>query len=232
MEATPKPKSVKEYTTETLEGIGLAWENMCGQPVPVIAMVSSAWHATAYAAAHPQKISEITFAATCFSAGKYENNLVYFGSSVLELCSHNAWLMTKTIDYIQKNVDEIETFKKTIKRAFTNSKPDCDVLEREFDSPFHGERIKMALIRSPESVKHDYFNQVHFSWASIGNLNVPVKFFHGSEDSIHKIPDLKRLINSIGDVPLVVNQDTGHIMQYEHFHSLLTQSLGLADHGS
>ena len=229
LESAPTPKSVEHYSRETIEGIDLAWQNMCGEPVHVIAMVSSAWHATAFATAYPQKVSGITFAATCFSAGKYENNLVYFGSSIMELCSRNVWLMTKTVDFIQKSVKDVDTFGKTIKRVFKYSNSDSDVLEREFDSPFYGDRIKMAMVQSPESVKHDYFNQIHFSWSSIGNLEVPVKFVHGSEDSMHKISDLKRLIKHIGNVPLTVMENTGHLMQYEHFQLLIRNALNLPD---
>ena len=202
---------------------------MCGEPVHLIAMVSSAWHATKFATTYPQKVSGITFAATCFSAGKYENNLVYFGSSIMELCSRNVWLMTKTVDFIQKNVDDVSAFGKTIKRVFINSTPDSKVLEREFGSPFFGDRIKTAMVRSPESVKHDYFNQIHFSWSSIGNLKIPVNFVHGSHDSIHKIADLKRLIKNIGNASITVMDNTGHIMQYEHFHSLIKDALNLTD---
>lgn len=229
LESTPNPKSVAHYSQETIEGINLAWENMCGEPVHVVAMVSSAWHATAFATSHPQRVSGITFAATCFSAGKYENNLVYFGSSVMELCSRNVWLMTKTVDFIQKSVEDVSTFEKTIKRVFAHSIPDCAVLEREFGAPFYGERIKLAMVGSPESVKHDYFNQIHFSWSSIGDLGIPVKFIHGSQDSVHKISDLKRLIKNIGKTSLSVMEDTGHIMQYKHFHELLRNALDLKE---
>lgn len=229
LESTPIPKSVKHYSRETIEGIDLAWENLCGEPVHVIAMVSSAWHAAKYATTYPRKVSGITFAATCFSAGKYENNLAYFGSSIMELCSRNVWLMTKTVDFIQKNVEDVSTFGNTIKRVFLQSDPDSDVLEREFSSPFYGERIKMVMVRSPESVKHDYFNQIHFSWLSIGTLKIPVKFIHGSQDSIHKISDLKRLIKNIGNASLTVMENTGHIMQYEHFQSLVRNALNLSD---
>jgi len=147
----------------------------------------------------------------------------------MELCSRNVWLMAKTIDFLQTSVEDVSTFKKTIKRVFARSSPDCDVLDREFANPFYGDRIKMAMVESPESVKHDYFNQIHFSWSSIGNLNIPVKFVHGSQDSIHKIPDLKRLIKNIGNASLTVMENTGHIMQYEHFQSLVRNALNLPD---
>ncbi|MDB4224899.1 hypothetical protein N9850_14125, partial [Granulosicoccus sp.] len=103
LETVPTPKAAELYAKETLQGIELAWENMCGEPVPLIAMVSSAWHAVSFAKTNPDRVTNITFAATCFSAGKYENNLVYFGSSVIELCSRNVWLMTKTVDFIREN---------------------------------------------------------------------------------------------------------------------------------
>ena len=225
LESTPALKTVELYSRQVLEGIELAWEQLCGEPVPVIAMVSSAWHATEFAERYPDKVEEVTFAATCFSAGKYENNLVYFGSSVAELCSRNTWLMTKTVDYLQKRVDAIQIFQKTITRVFSRSKPDIDVLNKEFDAPYHGERLKMVIVDSPESVKHDYFNQVNFSWKRVQELTMPVTFVHGELDTIHKIDDLYRLIASIGDIRLVTMKDSGHIMQYDHFRTLLRSVL-------
>lgn len=228
LETVPTPKAVELYAKETLQGIELAWENMCGEPVPLIAMVSSAWHAVSFAKTNPDKVTNITFAATCFSAGKYENNLVYFGSSVIELCSRNVWLMTKTVDFIRENVTDIERFKTTIYRIHKNSAPDVQVLDREFTKPNGGARIMMALLESSESVKHDYFSQVNFRWSSVSDLKIPVRFVHGTLDSIHKIKDVKKLISTIGEIPLETFETTGHMMQYEHFHHLLTKSLELS----
>ena len=225
LETTPVPKSVELYSKEILQGIELAWEQFCGEPVPVLAMVSSAWHAVEFAQKHADKVSEITFAATCFSAGKYENNIAYFGSSVAELCSRNTWLMTRTVDFLQKRVDAIEIFEKTITRVFSQSGPDVAVLKREFEAPYYGRRLKMVFVDSPESVKHDYFNQVHFSWSTVSKLTVPVTFIHGEQDSMHKIKDLQRLTAAVGDVRLVAMEETGHLMQYGHFHSLLRRAL-------
>ena len=50
LNSSPNPKSVELYSKETIEGIELVWENFCNAPVPVIAMVSSAWHAAEFAA--------------------------------------------------------------------------------------------------------------------------------------------------------------------------------------
>jgi len=225
------PQSVQDYCTKTVEGMELVWEHFCGEPVSIVAMVSSAWHATAFAEKHPGKVADISFAATCFSAGKYENNLVYFGSSVAELCSRNTWLMTKTVDYLRSSVDDINTFRKTINRIFQNSAPDTDVLFREFDAPYYGQRIKTALVNSPESVKHDYFNQVHFRWSRITKLTMPVKFIHGEKDSIHKLTDVKRLLRGFSDNPQYIKLHTlpnsGHILQYEHLSSLFHLALSL-----
>ena len=135
--------------------------------------------------------------------------------------------MSKTVDFVQKRAEELPVFEKTIKRVFNNSNADSEVLNQEFDAPFYGERLKMAIIDSPVSIKHDYFNQVHFSWSSVNNLKMPVKFIHGSQDSLHKISDLCRLNKTIGSLPLTTMKDSGHIMQYNHFSLLLQEILEL-----
>jgi len=228
LETTPSHKNVQQYADETLEGIDLAWKHLCGEPTPIIAMVSSAWHAVAYARLNPKKISEITFSATCFSAGKYENSMIYFGSSVAELCSRNVWLMTKTVDFIRNNVKDMDRFRSTIYRIFRNSPPDLEVLDREFGPPHYGARIVLALTESPESVKQDYFNQVHFRWSSLESLIAPVRFIHGTRDSIHKISDVRTMIESVGNYDLYCLKDAGHLMQYQHFDDLLSESLNLS----
>jgi len=172
-------QNIQSYLEDSLEGIDLAWVHLCGEPVHIIAMVSSARYAVIYAQQNPTRVSGLTFAATCFSAGKYENSFTYFGNSVAELCSRNTWLMSKTIDFIRNKFIGTSRFKATIMRVHQNSKPDLAVLDREFSEPHHGNRIKMALIESPESVKHDYFNQVHFRWSQLKKLGTPVKFVHG-----------------------------------------------------
>jgi pimeloyl-ACP methyl ester carboxylesterase/DNA-binding CsgD family transcriptional regulator len=225
LQTSPTPRSAQQYAQETLHGIELAWRHLCGEPVQIIAMVSSAWHAATFAQLHPEKVSNVTFAATCFSAGKYENSLVYFGSSVAELCSRNTWLMTKTVDFLRRNVRDLDRFKNTICRVFRHSVPDMEVLNREFSSPGRGNRLLMAMVESPESVKHDYFSQVSFNWSELRKLQVPFRFVHGAQDSMHKIKDVKRMIAGIGDIPLEIFESGGHLMQYEHFHQLVSSCI-------
>jgi len=100
-----------------------------------------------------------------------------------------------------------------------------EVLKKEFDAPYYGKRLKLVIVDSPESVKHDYFNQVNFSWKRLRDITVPVTFIHGELDTIHKVSDLNRLIASIGDIRLVTMKDSGHIMQYNHFRTLLRSVL-------
>ena len=227
LQSTPDRKSVDLYSKEVIEGIDLVWNHFCGEPVMILAMVSSAWHATHFTQKYPEKVADITFAATCFSAGKYENNIIYFGSSVAELCSRNTWLMTRTVDYIKKHVGEIEKFKSIVMKIFGGSEPDIETLNMEFSAPHHGRRLQSVMVDSAESIKHDYFNQVHFSWDNVKKVEVPVKFVHGDQDSLHRVCDLKRLIAGIGQIPLVQLKNTGHILQYENFRYLLRTALNL-----
>lgn len=222
-EAKPELMSSAQYCDEVIEGIELAWEHLCGEPVPLIAMVSSAWHAVAFAKRHPPRVKHITFAATCFSAGRYDNSIRYFGSSVAELCSRNTWLMSKTVDFLRKSMHDTNRFAATIKQVFRKSAPDIRVLKRECDSVNHGQRLRTAIVDSPESIKHDYFNQVHFNWSTVTNLMMPVQFIHGAQDSLHPVSDLKKLLAGISGPPLVVFEEAGHIMQYEHFHRLIRE---------
>ncbi len=232
LDVKPELKSSSQYCTEVIEGIELAWEHLCGEPVPIIAMVSSAWHASAFAKLHPQRVKHITFAATCFSAGRYDNSLRYFGSSVAELCSRNTWLMSRTVDFIRKSMHDTSRFSATIKQVFRKSAPDINILERECDADNDGQRLRTAMVDSPESVKHDYFNQVHFNWATVTELTMPVQFIHGAQDSLHPVSDLKKLLFGLSNPRLVIFEQTGHIMQYEHFHQLIRECVKSWERGT
>ena len=123
----------------------------------------------------------------------------------------------------------MERFRKTIYRAFQNRPADLKVLDKEFSEPFYGARIMMTVNESPESIKHDYFNQVHFNWSKMADLDVPFHFIHGTQDSLHKLSNVKTLVSRIGDGSnaVTVIENTGHLMQYHYFHDLIETCLSL-----
>lgn len=90
------------YRKEAQLCLNVVWQHYCGQAVPLIAMVSSGAQATEYSLSHPDRVSSITFAATCFSAGHYKSSLIYFGSSVAELALRSEWLLSKTMAVLRK----------------------------------------------------------------------------------------------------------------------------------
>lgn len=198
-----------------------AWTQMCGTSAALLALVSSGALATRFARSFPDRVSSVTYAATCFSSGHYRPSPIYFGSSVAELALRNEWILTKTMATLRRQFFPRDKFEPTIRRIFSGSAPDTRILEREFDVPNHGDRIMAVVLQSPESLKQDYFNQVHFDWKQVADVSAPVEFVHGLEDSIHAVCDMERLRTLAGNRPMRSVPGVGHLFQYDQLDQLI-----------
>lgn len=212
-------------TKAQLADLNLIWQTFCGEPVPVIAMVSSGAQATAFAMAHPEKVASITYAATCFSAGYYKPSAIYFGSSLAELALRSEWMLTRTMTALRTKFGTLAKFEPSMRRIFAGSPPDSNVLEQEFSAPLKGERIMSAVLNSEESIRTDYFNQVHFNWAAVRELETPVRFVHGDADSIHSAKDMRRLGKLAGCSNVEILDGVGHLIQHAALNDLIAKAL-------
>ncbi|WP_425419646.1 hypothetical protein [Oricola indica] len=218
-------KDHASHRKEALTCVETAWKQMCGVPAPILALVSSGALATTFAAKHPDKTASITYAATCYSAGHYKPSTAYFGASVAELALRSEPILTKTMAMLKQQFAPRERFEPAIKRIFSGSTPDTDILAREFSAPHHGARIMQAVLNSENSIRQDYFNQVHFDWASVRKLQTPVRFVHGEADSIHSSKDMERLYEMAGEPPRTKVAGVGHLFQYDHLDALIAGTL-------
>lgn len=78
-----------------------------------------------------------------------------------------------------------------------------------------------AVLGSEESLKNDYFNQVHFDWESARDLGPPIQFIHGIEDSIHSPADMAKLASLAGCPNVKEWAGVGHLLQYEELDKLI-----------
>ena len=82
-----------------------------------------------------------------------------------------------------------------------------------------------AVLHSENSIRQDYFNQVHFDWASVRKLQTPVRFVQGDADSIHSPKDMERLYELAGEPPRTKVPGVGHLFQYDHLDALIARTL-------
>lgn len=207
--------SAKKHLETSVEGLTTVLEQLVGLPAPVLALVSSGSTATRAAVSHPEMISSISFAATCYSAGREGGSFRYFGTDLAELALRSETIMTRTVLAMRTYAQNENRFRPFVENVFRNSARDLSHLAYEFKSTNGGSRLKSAILNSVESMKQDYFNQTHFKWKELQNLRVPVQFMQGSEDSIHPPTELARLVEGVNGSRLSIAEGMGHLPHRE-----------------
>ncbi|WP_420862227.1 alpha/beta fold hydrolase [Algirhabdus cladophorae] len=202
------------HLAASTDGLVAVLDQLVGAAAPVLAFVSSGAVATRAASQRPELVKSISFIATCYSAGRSTASLPYFGAELVELALRNEAVLTRTVATLRKYVSRDRRFQRMFETVFRRSARDLDHIAIEFDGADQGERLRLVTLTSPESIKHDFFNQTQFEWAELKALNVPRRFYHGADDSIHPPDKLAKILNTIGEQPVVVDQTMGHLPHY------------------
>ena len=141
----------------------------------------------------------------------------YFGAELVELAFRSEAIMTRTVAALRQYVVTEKRFRRMFEHVFRASERDTAHLRSEFVSADKGERLRIVTLQSPESIKHDFFSQTQFSWSELSELSISRRFMHGTDDSIHPPGKLAKILKELGENPLFVAQDMGHL---PHFHDL------------
>ncbi|MEL7214048.1 MAG: alpha/beta hydrolase [Pseudomonadota bacterium] len=188
--------------------------SMCSDaPVPLVALVSSGAYATRFALKHPDCVARIDYVSTCFSAGKSKSRDVYFGDFLLRSLRRNGRMALVAMQHLAGAAFKQDRLEPTMRRIFRGSPADQALIAEDFRSPERAARTTFALKHSVESMRQDYFAQLHFNWASARQLSVPLQFWHGAEDTVHDPADLKALAQSICDQDPQILPQMGHLTQ-------------------
>ena len=221
-------RSAKHHLQLSVDGLLSVIEQLIGGPTPVLALVSSGSIATRAAIREPSLISSISFAATCYSAGREGRSLRYFGTDLAELALRSETIMARTVLAMRSYTQNESRFRSLIESVFRGSERDMSHLADEFSGPDGGSRIRSAVLNSTESMKQDFFNQTHFKWAELSNVRVPIRFLQGSDDSIHPPSDLAAMVQKVNGGSLAIADGMGHLLHREDLHRAIEFSL---EHG-
>ncbi|MEL6690190.1 MAG: alpha/beta hydrolase [Pseudomonadota bacterium] len=185
-----------------------------GGAMPVISLVSGGAYAVRFAEAYPGSVSRIDFVSTCFSAGKNKSRDVYFGDAFLRSVRQNGRMAVAAVQHLGGILSRGESQRQKIARkVFGDCRVDQHLLDEEFSTPKRQERFSLASLHSMDSMRHDYLAQVHFSWREAAALPVPKVFWHGAQDRVHNVDDLKQLAQSVTGTASRVLPDMGHLTQ-------------------
>ncbi|MCH2077787.1 MAG: hypothetical protein MK180_13090 [Rhodobacteraceae bacterium] len=185
-----------------------------GGPMPVISLVSGGAYAVRFAQAYPDCVSRIDFVSTCFSAGKNKSRDVYFGDALLRSVRQNGRLAAVAVQHLGGILTRNQSHQqKVARKVFGDCKIDQELLDEEFATPKREARFSLATLHSMDSMRHDYLAQVHFSWREAAALDLPKVFWHGAQDRVHTVADLKPLAESVTGTSSRVLPEMGHLTQ-------------------
>lgn len=204
-------QSGKKHLDESVEGLLAVLDQLIGQPVPVLALVSSGAVATRAALRRPERISSICFAATCYSAGRTGPSYRYFGADLIELALRSEAMMSRTVTAMRNYADTDKRFRSMLETVFQGSHRDLAHIAAEFSSVDAGKRLRSAILNSAESIKQDFFNQTHFRWSELLELETPIRFLQGAEDAIHPPSDFAPIVNKLSGTSLSILEGMGHL---------------------
>jgi pimeloyl-ACP methyl ester carboxylesterase len=204
----------KKHLEMSVTGLIAVLDQIVGRPTPVLAFVSSGAIATRAAAQRPELVTSISFVATCYSAGQSTASMPYFGAELVELAFRSEAIMTRTVAALRRYVSNDKRFRRMFENVFRGSDRDKIHIQAEFDGPDKGNRLRKVTLLSPESIKHDFFNQTQFSWGELSDLQTPRRFLQGSDDSIHPPDRLAKILHDLGEDDLVIAQGMGHLPHF------------------
>lgn len=211
------------HCKQAVEGIRAVHDLAGGAPAPVVALVSSAAYAVAYAESAPERVARIDFLATCFSAGRHRLSNLYPLDGVLRLLRQNGPVAVAAIQHLASSLSKRDQFEASARRVFGDCAMDLAVLDQDFATPERAERFRYAVQHSVDTMRMDYMSQIHFSWRRAAALSTLLQFWHGSDDGVHNLADLKALSATVTPEPPRVFSGVGHHAQGEPLHRMLRE---------
>ncbi len=181
----PRIQRWSDYISNSANGLRECINNFSGtnEQVDLIALVSGGAVATEYALQHQEKVKSLSFAGTCYSAGKPTSDLHFFGTELVRIMGRNQRAGHAALRYICGiGKKEAKRFKDGMRTIFAGSAADMKLINEDVSDPIRCERLKLATLGSFYSVMFDYLSQFYFDWNEASKIECKTAFVHGAED--------------------------------------------------
>lgn len=200
------------HCNNVVEDMRLLTEAVTDKPIPILSLVSAAAYAVSFSETHPHRVLRLDFVATCFSSGKKgpEN---YFFDRMTHKLAQNGRIATIAIAHLARSMGKKKQLELTTRRVFGDSGVDQRQLDEEFGTEKRRERYEVASLGSLDSMRLDYFSQIHFSWDRARHLPHPISFWHGSEDRVNNFAQVTRLSRTVAKKDPYPVLGLGHLTQ-------------------
>lgn len=200
------------HCDRAVEDMRVLADAMTDKPIALLPLVSATAYAVRFAEIFPQKVARLDFVATCFSAGK-DGPEDYFFDRMMHRISKNSRIAAIAVAHVARSIGNKRQLEVTTRRVFSDSGVDQQQLDEEFATQVRRARFEMASLGSLDSVRLDYFSQIHFSWDRARSLSQPINFWHGVEDRVNNLAQVTRLSRSVANKAPHAVRGLGHLTQ-------------------
>lgn len=204
--------SWQRHCDRVVEDMRVLTDAMTDKPIALLPLVSATAYAVRFAEIYPQTVARLDFVATCFSAGK-DGPDDYFFDQMMHRISKNGRIAAIAIAHLARSIGNKRQLEVSTRRVFRDSGVDQHLLDEDFATPDRRARFEMASLGSLDSMRLDYFSQVHFSWDRARSLRQPISFWHGVEDRVNNLAQVTRLSRSVANKEPHAVQGLGHLTQ-------------------
>ena len=194
----------EDHVNDCVQELSLCFETFSHGRSEIVALVSSGPIAARFAQTFPEKVSRVSFAATCYPPGFSGEAQSGFWSSIMELLTKDNYLGHTTVQFVGSLASQPELFKQGILSSYQKNEIDQELILRELEAD-RLERVMFATLESYRSIAHDFKGLVAFNWDSVSKSEFAKRFVHGAADRIHDLGVLNELAKAIAqsDISLV-----------------------------
>lgn len=82
-------------------------------------------------------------------------------------------------------------------------------------------RFRYAFLNSPEAVRHDFMERNSPDWTVLHDIDLKIGFIHGERDEVHKLEDIKAVVDTVPKATLTVIPHAGQLLYEQHTRAVL-----------
>lgn len=215
--------SPDEHLADALRGIEAVASSLESETFHLAAMVTSSRIALAYACAHPERVSAVSFLAACVWNGRPDKGARGISKALINGLRDTAFQWRPLSRFMIEEILGSKRFPSFIRSHFEAAGPDRTIIDREIRSWPGAERMRYALRTSLTSIRHDFLLQAELGWENAVDLEIPMIFHHGTADRIHPIALIEELSKALPTSSIHRVPGGGQLLYYEFFAPILKE---------
>lgn len=230
MSTETRELDVPTHLDHACEGIDLAREHFCGEQADILACISGTAYGLEYARRCPERVGSLAFAGATVKPTTARSTAGRLRSGLFTLSMSQWRLYSRLMDFYGRRIRRPETLRQLLASVYRPNLADLGVIEAEYGAPFGGERLRKLFTSSVQSIKHDFYHQALPDWTDFPAPTYRTIFFHGAQDFIHPIGEVRRLARSLGGIPVVPLPNAGQLLYHDHLEPLVRLYRAFLDH--